>query len=306
MEFLRFLEGLRTPFLDNLFCAVTELGGETAFLLAAIAAYWCYDKYFGYYMMSAGFIGTALNQFLKILCRVPRPWVRDPAFTIVERARADAGGYSFPSGHTQNAVTVFGTAARWTRHPAVRWTALGLIALVAFSRMYLGVHTPADVLFSLALGTALTFVLYPLFRRAEENPHGYMALFAGMLAAAAAYVLFIEFFPFAPGLDAENFASAQKNAYTLAGAIAGLCAAYPVERRLIRFTPQAPWWGQICKVILGLAGVVLLKSLLKAPLSALFSGHPAANAVRYFAIVVFTVTVWPAAFPLFRGKRKSA
>lgn len=306
MEFLGFLEGLRTPLLDHMMRAVTELGGETIFMLAAMVAYWCYDKRFGYYMMSAGFIGTVLNQFLKLVCRVPRPWIRDEGFTIVESAREGAAGYSFPSGHTQNAVTVFGTTARWTRRPAVRWTALAAILLVAFSRMYLGVHTPADVLFSLSLGAALTFALYPLFRRAGEQEHGYTLLFCGMLGAAVIYVLFIECFPFAPGIDAENFASARKNAYTLAGSVAGLCAAYPVERRFVRFAPRAPWWGQLLKTALGLAGVILLKVCLKEPLYALFAGHYAADSVRYFVIVAFAVAVWPAAFRLLRAAGRRA
>ncbi len=229
MSFLKLLEGLRTPLLDEILGAVTHLGGETAFLLAAMIAYWCYHKTFGYYMMSVGFTGTALNQFLKLICRVPRPWVRDPAFTIVESARAEATGYSFPSGHTQNAVTIFGTAARWFRSKAVRWTALAAIAAVAFSRMYLGVHTPADVLFSLAAGAALTLAFYPLIRRAEERPRIYVYLFGGMFVIAAAYVLLIEWYPFSTGLDAGNFLSAKKNAYTLLGAVAGLCVAVPIR-----------------------------------------------------------------------------
>ncbi len=63
MEFLKLLEGLRTPVLDHVMSVITQLGGETIFMLAAMVAYWCYDKAFGYYMMSVGFTGTALNQF---------------------------------------------------------------------------------------------------------------------------------------------------------------------------------------------------------------------------------------------------
>ena len=54
-----------------------------------------------------------------------------------------------------------------------------------------------------------------------------------------------------------------------------------------------------------IAGVVLLKTLLKAPLTALFAGHDAANAVRYFVVVVFAVAVWPAAFRLFQSPGKN-
>lgn len=73
-----------------------------------------------------------MNQFLKLLFRIPRPWVRDPDFTIVESARAQATGYSFPSGHTQNAVATFGGIARSTRRPWVRWTCVAVLLAVSF------------------------------------------------------------------------------------------------------------------------------------------------------------------------------
>ena len=103
MHFLRLLEGIRLPALDVFFGAVTYLGDELAFMVLAFALFWCVDKRTGYYAFVAGLFGTIGNQFLKIVCRIPRPWVLDPDFTIVESARAAATGYSFPSGHTQNA-----------------------------------------------------------------------------------------------------------------------------------------------------------------------------------------------------------
>ena len=90
MEFLYFLEGLRTPWLDAAMSAVTHLGGELVFLVVALVMFWCLDKRQGYYLLSVGFMGTLVNQFLKITCRVPRPWIRDPYFSIVESARAEA------------------------------------------------------------------------------------------------------------------------------------------------------------------------------------------------------------------------
>ena len=115
MDILYALEKIRTPFWNGVMSAVTQLGGEVIFIVAAVVVFWCVSKWEGYYLMTIAFCGTVLNQFLKLICRVPRPWVRDPNFTIVESARAEATGYSFPSGHTQSAVAVFGSVAMVTK-----------------------------------------------------------------------------------------------------------------------------------------------------------------------------------------------
>ena len=143
MGFLYFLEGIRFPLLDKIMLAVTTMGEETAFLVAAMIVFWCVDKRKGYYVMAVGFIGTMLNQFLKLVCQVPRPWVLDPEFTIVEQAREAATGYSFPSGHSQNAVGTFGALACISRNKLLKRVFIAVAVLVPFSRMYLGVHTPA-------------------------------------------------------------------------------------------------------------------------------------------------------------------
>ena len=75
MKFLYFLEGLRNPVCDFLFSLITHLGEETFFLAIAIFIFWCVDKRGGYYVLMTGLIGTVINQWLKIVCRIPRPWV---------------------------------------------------------------------------------------------------------------------------------------------------------------------------------------------------------------------------------------
>lgn len=299
MELLYALESIRTPFLDKLMGLVTNLGGEAVFIVAAIVVFWCLSKSCGYYMMTVGFAGTIINQFLKLWFRIPRPWVKDPNFTIVESARAEATGYSFPSGHTQNAFAVFGSPARFFKNTALRIVFIFLITLTAFSRMYVGVHTPLDVGVSLIVGTILVFVIYPFFRDMDKSPKKVYIIFGIFIVLAAAFVAFVELYDFPADIDAENYASGLKNAYMILFCAIGLMLTFFIDTKYVRFHTQAVWWAQIIKVVVGLAILLALKSVLKAPLLALFGGHSVAHGVRYFIVILFAGIVWPMTFKFF-------
>ena len=299
MQLLYWFESIRNPVLDTFMSLVTHLGEETLFMVAALYVFWCVDKVKGYYLLSVGFVGTLINQWLKIVCRIPRPWVKDPGFTIVESARAEAAGYSFPSGHTQSAVGWMGGAARSSKRRWLQISCTVLMVLVAVSRMYLGVHTPADVGVSFAVALALVFLLYPLLESTRRSPRRMVSITAGMLALSAAFVLFVELFPFPADTDPANLASAVKNAYSMLGAVAGVLVVCVLDNRLLGFPTRAPWWGQAIKLAGGLALVVLVRTLLKEPLLTLFGGHEAANALRYFLMVLAAGCLWPMTFPFF-------
>ena len=303
MRFLYLLEKIRNPFLDLLFSLITHLGEETVFLAVSIIFFWCISKREGYYILVVGFVGTVLNQMLKLIFRIPRPWVKDPSFTIVESARAEATGYSFPSGHTQNIAGTFGGLGRCARRRGVRIATIAVIILVALSRMYLGVHTPFDVVVSLAIAAALVFGLYPFFSTEERFKKSMPYIVAIACLMCVALLLYVLFIPDKDTLDPHNYASGLKNAYTLLGCTAGLIVVYPIDAKFIKFETKAPWYAQIIKLTVGLAIVLGLKAGLSAPLVSLFGNEYIARAVRYFIIVLFAAAVWPLTFKSF-GKMK--
>ena len=294
MEFLYLLEKIRVPGLNELMLAVTELGGEMPFLIIALVVFWCVDKRRGYYVLSVGFLGTLTNQFMKLWFRVPRPWVLDPNFTILEQAREAAAGYSFPSGHTQNAVGTFGALAITTKTRWIKVLSVVLAVLVPFSRMYVGVHTPADVLVAAAMAVAFLMLLRPvIFRKDEGNV---LRLFTVLTLLSAAFLCFVEFWNFPADIDSHNLQSGIKNAYTLIGSLVGLVIVYFVDNKYIRFETSAIWWVQILKVALGFLAVLAVKSGLKTPIEMICGGHMIARAIRYFLIVIMAGIIWPLTF----------
>lgn len=295
MKVLYALESIRVPWLDTVMAAITHLGEETVFMVAALFVFWCVSKRHGYYLLAVGFAGTVLNQFLKLLFRIPRPWVLDSDFTIVESARAQATGYSFPSGHTQNAVGTFGGIARFTRRKWVRAAAIVVAVLVPLSRMYLGVHTPLDVGVAAVIAVALVFALYPLMERSDSR-HGVMgAVLAVMLALAVGYLLFVSLYPFPADVDAANLASGVENAWKLLGATVGMLVGWWLDVRFIHFDTRAVWYVQLIKLVGGLALLLGIRAALKAPLAAAL-GAGAGGAVRYGVMVLFAAAVWPMVF----------
>ena len=296
MELLYLLEKIRLPIVNEIMLGITYLGDEVAFLAIALILFWCIDKRQGYFILSVGFIGTLLNQFLKLWFRVPRPWVLDENFTILEQAREGASGYSFPSGHTQSSVGTFGGIAYTTKNKIVRAVAIIIAIFVPFSRMYIGVHTPADVFVSVAIALFFIFVLHPVIYK--NDGRAMPALIVVMSIAAVAYLCFVELYQFPVDIDRENLASGIKNAYTLIGALAGLIVVYIVEKKWIKFPTKAIWWAQILKVLIGLAIVLAIKSVLSTPLTVLL-GAKLGRSVRYFLIVIVAGAVWPLSFKWF-------
>ena len=160
MEIIKFIQSFSSPFLDGLFQLITMLGEAPFFLLSFAVLLWCVDQEFGYKLGLAFLTSTVLNAGIKEVFRVPRP-IGLPGIRSLRLETA--GGYSFPSGHTQGATTfwlsvMIKSGKKWV------WV-LGsvLILSVAVSRLYLGVHFPADVIGGIAFGAVWVLISNGIF-----------------------------------------------------------------------------------------------------------------------------------------------
>ena len=312
MELLYLLENIRNPILDAVVAFITIFGEETIFMAISMIIFWCIDKWQGYYLLLTGFAGTVINQTLKMTFKVPRPWIKDPNFTIVESAREAATGYSFPSGHTQSSVGMFGGIARANKNKAIRIICIIMCVLVPFSRLYLGVHTPLDVGVSVLIAFSLIFIGYPLFQKAKNSPkvmYGILTVMTLMVVGALLYFVYgnhvnLEFFITSYVDEStmaayENLTSAIKNACTLLGCIIGLWVVYTVDYFKTDFPVKAVWWAQILKAVGGIALVLCVKEGMRAPLELIFQSELLARGIRYFLIVIAGGVIWPLTFPWF-------
>ena len=302
MSFLYWLADLRTAVGDAFFLTVTNLGDEAAAIAILMIVFWCINKKAGYFMVYSTVFGMLMNQFLKSLFEIPRPWIRDPQFQAVEAAKESAGGYSFPSGHTATAVAVYGSAALYFKQNWVRILCVATIAIVALSRMYLGVHTPADVGVSLLIGVVMILVLQRVLNKTEGSEKAFWGLQVVFLLCSVALFVYLNVkgIPDDPTLTEEELihgaASAMNNAWKILGMWLGLAISHWYDRFKKPFETKAVWWAQILKVAIGIGLVLAVKEGLRSPLNALFGGHQIANAVRYFLLILMAGLIWPQTF----------
>ena len=196
MEFLKFLENIRTPFFDTIFSLVTRFGEETIGIMILCAIFWCINKRIAYGICVAYFLSGLTVQGMKICFRIDRPWVADPAFTPVPSALEHATGYSFPSGHTQSAAALYGSLGAQIKHLPFKTICFLLVILVAFSRMYLGVHTPLDVFISLIISALFILLTLkylsgsPIDKKREFIAAIFMVLYVTIIIVIATVLYF--------------------------------------------------------------------------------------------------------------------
>ncbi|MBQ1821255.1 MAG: phosphatase PAP2 family protein [Clostridia bacterium] len=296
MSQLHALAAIRTPLLDKVFSVLTYLGHEMGFLFIAMILLWCVNKKYGYRLLIIFLVGTFLQQILKAIFMIPRPWVLDPNFQPVESAIAAATGFSFPSGHTTTACLALGAIAIYMKKKWAYIVAAIVTLLVAFSRMYLGVHTLLDVGVGLLIGVIMLAVFTALFRKNEDKTVFVNVFMCIGLLLSAVLVVYLVLNPVPQDAveSARNtYADSLKDASKLLGAAIGMLAGKLLDDRFVQFKTEAVWWKQVLKVLLGLVIIVAIWYGLKKVFP---ENQPILDGVRYFAMAIVGVGIYPMLF----------
>lgn len=108
-----------------------------------------------------------------------------------------------------------------------------LTVLIAFSRMYLGVHTPLDVGVSFLIATALVLLVYPLMEEADRRPVVLTYTILAMVVCSGAFVgyLYLRGDTGAAAEDTANYLSALENGWKLLGATVGMLVSNIADRK---------------------------------------------------------------------------
>lgn len=265
-----FREGADT-FLTAFFLKMSYIGEMTIVLAVIAEIYWCVSKDFGNYLLMGWSGNRIVNGLLKVSACAYRPWIRDARIIPEKEAMAAATGYSFPSGHSMNAASLYGGGAIRKELPRMLRIALALIAvLIAFSRNYLGVHTPQDVLVGLAAGLLVMWLTGKLIRWVETHPEkDILVMCIGILIAVAVAVFAaVKSYPEdrdAAGKLLVDGAKMANDTFKGVGWAIGFLAGWVLERRFVGFSTDVPMVAKATRFVTGLLGFYAV-SLILTPL----------------------------------------
>ena len=259
-----------SPALDMPFKALTFLGNEAFYLLFLPLIYWSIDRHTGGWLVFLLLFSACLNAVAKMLADQPRPFNYD----LRVKPIAHAGGGGLPSGHTQNAVVVWGYLA--TRYGnTVGWFIAGFLIMgIPLSRIYLGVHFPTDLLGGYLLGLPILMLYLWLAPRLEQWLVQTKFIWQLLLSLAIPILLIF--------LDPTGNFRVQ----SMIAALAGVSSGFALERRFVGFSSYGLFWKRAIRYLLGL--IILMG--LWGGLRIVFSAMEPAQVFRF--IRYFLVGLW--------------
>jgi membrane-associated phospholipid phosphatase len=250
----------------------TYLGNKEFYILVAPTILWCFDAMLGLRIGLLLLTSGSVNNILKLSFGLPRPyWVSRDIQAFAWRPT-----FGLPSGHAQNALVIWGGLANWLRKRWLTVTCILLILLISVSRLYLGVHFPADTLGGWLFGAVLLVCFLklekPIGQRLNALKPGIQILIAllvslafiglglGVNALTAARDIPQAWYETTSLSQPEGWIDplALDELITSSGALFGLAAGSVLLFRWGGFDAQGPWKQRAQRYFVGVIGILIL------------------------------------------------
>lgn len=306
IQILLFLQEFRNAtggFLNSFLTFITNIAVDFYIALPAMIIFWVVDKKKGAKVLLTWGTALCMNAMLKSIFCVYRPWVRSDKVTPLPEAMAGASGYSFPSGHSSSAGGFYsGLFAAFRKYKGICIFAAVMIGLTMFSRIYVGVHTPQDVLVGALLGVIAALIIDKLLNHIESNPdHDWIVVLIATVGVIA-LIAFIYFKNYPMDYDADGKLLVDPSKMTINGFIDpgrfyGIILGWFIERRFINFEIKGTTYQKVLTCIVGGILYIFFWTAICDQIGKAISFGPA-----YFVLQAVCQIIFMTAYPLVVSK----
>lgn len=236
-----FLQGLESDFLTAFMKIVSDIITENPLCIIAVVIFWSVNKRSGIITALSIVSAVTINSALKLYFKIPRPFLKDPEIKKLDTT----GGYSFPSGHSQQASGI--STAAYVLSGRKRWVLISgiiLTLLIMTSRMYLGMHSILDVTVGATLGIITAPLSIWLFEKAEES--GHFSLLYIISAVSAVFSVVYKF---------------DRDLVVMTALSVGAVTGFMIEEKYISYSVPESLGKKIAASVIGLIVILAVKSL---------------------------------------------
>ena len=284
--------------LNSFFLFISTIAVDYFLVVPALIIFWNISKRKGANVLCSYGTSILFGSFLKATFSVYRPWVRDPNIRPVPEAFRGASGYSFPSGHTTSTSGFYGgLMVAFKKYWWVIVFGALMVLFTMFGRLYLGVHTPQDVLVGLLTGAISVTLITLLLNLADKKKNADIVIYAvaSILVIGLLVYISLKSYPLDYDIHGRLIVDPKKmtvDGFKDPGVFFGILSGWFIERRFIKFDIKGTNAQKVARAVIGGALYIIWETVLVGPL-----GKFVDNGIMYFFLKMSTPLIFMTLYP---------